>query len=133
MILFKEKTADEMRISDWSSDVCSFALSFVTVTQQPATRRQILARGLPRTDAAQETVSQISNDEQDSSLPEYEAEQPSTFNNQVKSEAFVQPAIAENPIVPKVPSKPAAPRLERSEESSVGKEGVSRGRSRWSP
>src|SRR3546814_8053797 len=33
---FKQKTAYEMRISDWSSDVCSSDLSTVTISFDPA-------------------------------------------------------------------------------------------------
>src|SRR3546814_2948567 len=33
---FKQKTAYEMRISDWSSDVCSSDLDFLVVQQQTA-------------------------------------------------------------------------------------------------
>src|SRR3546814_16860893 len=35
---FKQVTADEMRISDWSSDVCSSDLTFFSVTPRPPTR-----------------------------------------------------------------------------------------------
>src|SRR3546814_2679756 len=39
---FKQKTAYEMRISDWSSDVCSSDLAIVTVVVEP--RRRNLER-----------------------------------------------------------------------------------------
>src|SRR3546814_7574869 len=44
LCFFKQKTADEMRISDWSSDVCSSDLervSQVAVEDDRTTRRQI--------------------------------------------------------------------------------------------
>src|SRR3546814_16762354 len=41
---FKQKTAYEMRISDWSSDVCSSDLS----VKSPCILRRILRTGLPR-------------------------------------------------------------------------------------
>src|SRR3546814_1420470 len=39
---FKQKTAYEMRISDWSSDVCSSDLSFISPSQipPPATQKR---------------------------------------------------------------------------------------------
>src|SRR3546814_3400978 len=35
IFFFKQKTAYEMRISDWSSDVCSSDLRLITVISQP--------------------------------------------------------------------------------------------------
>src|SRR3546814_9638593 len=45
VVFFKQKTAYEMRISDWSSDVCSSDLrSFaIVITTQPDHCQQILA------------------------------------------------------------------------------------------
>src|SRR3546814_1091149 len=37
---FKQKTAYEMRISDWSSDVCSSDLGVITLTLNPYESRQ---------------------------------------------------------------------------------------------
>src|SRR3546814_3056934 len=48
---FKQKTAYEMRISDWSSDVCSSDLGLPTMPQPLATvpeRAQLLANGEAR-------------------------------------------------------------------------------------
>src|SRR3546814_6832548 len=46
---FKQKTAYEMRISDWSSDVCSSDLSPRRDEQLgPGTRRRVSSRGGPR-------------------------------------------------------------------------------------
>src|SRR3546814_19389070 len=42
---FKQKTAYEMRISDWSSDVCSSDLE--AEAEQPGDREPALRRGLP--------------------------------------------------------------------------------------
>src|SRR3546814_3247952 len=40
-LFFKQKTAYEMRISDWSSDVCSSDLGDLKLTRQRETERQI--------------------------------------------------------------------------------------------
>src|SRR3546814_19831543 len=50
MILFKQKTADEVRISDWSSDVCASDLENVVL--RPHTGR--LALGLEAEDRIEE-------------------------------------------------------------------------------
>src|SRR3546814_5434215 len=50
MILFKQKTADEVRISDWSSDVCASDLENVVL--RPNTGR--LALGLEAEDRIEE-------------------------------------------------------------------------------
>src|SRR3546814_3146461 len=59
---FKQKTAYEMRISDWSSDVCSSDLATACSQSHERLRRHrfmILATGIcaPRDDAALEDVS----------------------------------------------------------------------------
>src|SRR3546814_8376394 len=40
VVFFKQKTAYEMRISDWSSDVCSSDLAFLKGNQQVETARR---------------------------------------------------------------------------------------------
>src|SRR3546814_10891022 len=52
---FKQKTAYEMRISDWSSDVCSSDLSVpsketVEMTDTPSTSRRALLGGIARSE-----------------------------------------------------------------------------------
>src|SRR3546814_8229055 len=42
-LFFKQKTAYEMRISDWSSDVCSSDLRIVTLTLNRADTRNALS------------------------------------------------------------------------------------------
>src|SRR3546814_3645834 len=44
---FKQKTAYEMRISDWSSDVCSSDLTEIEVARGKQLYRQRFSRGLP--------------------------------------------------------------------------------------
>src|SRR3546814_2987828 len=50
---FKKKTAYEMRISDWSSDVCSSDLRDVDITAGKRTRRDRDRQRRVRTDAEQ--------------------------------------------------------------------------------
>src|SRR3546814_5153790 len=45
---FKQKTAYEVRISDWSSDVCSSDLSRIDVQDGALLRRERAAGGQPR-------------------------------------------------------------------------------------
>src|SRR3546814_9220725 len=87
---FKQKTAYEMRISDWSSDVCSSDLR-----QLP--HEMLLIRSVP------------------SSLDGQENETDPAHPRQFRA------------------SLPAANPAARSEERRVGKECVSKCRSRWSP
>src|SRR3546814_10214526 len=53
MFFFKQKTAYEMRISDWSSDVCS---SDLATSQHPRIHRFGCAARLPMTPAAANAV-----------------------------------------------------------------------------
>src|SRR3546814_3628691 len=113
---FKQKTAYEMRISDWSSDVCSSDLfprnsAGASAPDAPRTESRPTPRGAaparPRRTAA-------------------EAEYYSAGGRAARSRATVRPSdprsLARSGI-----------RRRRSEERRVGKEGVSKCRSRWSP
>src|SRR3546814_1492971 len=58
VVFFKQKTAYEMRISDWSSDVCSSDLAAVAVAQVHAVRvggEIVEQRGVGDRDAVRET------------------------------------------------------------------------------
>src|SRR3546814_17050761 len=101
---FKQKTAYEMRISDWSSDVCSSDL------QQHAVER---ARALDQAFAAGRRDHQFDQLVDDGVLDA----------GVVAAGSFVGCRAA--PIL--------ALLVSRSEERRVGKECVSTGRSRWSP
>src|SRR3546814_8830457 len=46
IFVFKQKTAYEMRISDWSSDVCSSDLACIDRVDSPGTRMDLGGRGL---------------------------------------------------------------------------------------
>src|SRR3546814_1697831 len=95
---FKQKTAYEMRISDWSSDVCSSDLPQDFFTDSEVVRG-LFARLV---NATAEDVALIP---------------AASYGVAVAAQAL--------------PIDPAT--LERSEERRVGKEGVSKCRSRWSP
>src|SRR3546814_3936070 len=103
---FKQKTAYEMRISDWSSDVCSSDLGY----SDPEVKAIAAGFQVPGTDP---------NTGEDAMRPGTPTDYfPSPFANDIAARA------ANNNAVP--------PDL-RSDERRVGKECVSTCRSRWSP
>src|SRR3546814_2410273 len=102
---FKQKTAYEMRISDWSSDVCSSDLLFA-FTRAGDDEGQAFARELGCEWAG-------ASDE----------DPPETLDA----------AIIFAPVGALVPEALKHVRKGRSEERRVGKECVSTCRSRWSP
>src|SRR3546814_1772412 len=104
VFFFKQKTAYEMRISDWSSDVCSSDL-----------------QAQPR--HAESDRDQTDQDRPQDSKPDSFGEGP-----QARLEMHSRPPITRIPRRPR--SRPAR---RRSEERRVGKECVSTCRSRWSP
>src|SRR3546814_1783507 len=101
---FKQKTAYDMRISDWSSDVCSSDLRVVASRALFGSCQYIIAELLPRFGIESRLI-----DGTDLGAWE-EALAPG-----------VQAVFLETPSNP------------RSEERRVGKECVSTCRSRWSP
>src|SRR3546814_4192879 len=113
--LFKQKTAYEMRISDWSSDVCSSDLQ------------------MGRHDEAQRHYS---------SALKIAPNEPSVLSNLGlsyalqknlrRAESTLRRAAAQPGAKPKVRQNLALV-VGRSEERRVGKECVSTCRSRWSP
>src|SRR3546814_1063708 len=107
LFFFKQKTAYEMRISDWSSDVCSSDLeALVRFCENPELRR---AMGI---EAKQRCGRYFSSER---CVDEYNALYGSILDNQIQA------------------SHPSAPQdMGRSEERRVGKECVSTCRSRWS-
>src|SRR3546814_18650282 len=121
---FKQKTAYEMRISDWSSDVCSSDLS----TAPAAGERKILYWWDPMIPGFKSDKPGKSPMGMDM-VPVYEDEAPDGGKEpgtvQVSSAMVgnlgVRTAIAERPAL-----------TPRSEERRVGKECVSTCRSRWS-
>src|SRR3546814_19735591 len=136
---FKQKTAYEMRISDWSSDVCSSDLPHdvgALPTDRPATRlhRHIVGAGpgdehpragLDRQDAA--VVFQ-----QNQRLGDSFARHRQMLGRADRLHgAAVDMAFGKQPELV-FAAQNAAHRL-RSEERRVGEEGVSTVRIRWSP
>src|SRR3546814_13377352 len=125
---FKQKTADEMRISDWSSGVCSSDLTALAREQldqhQPRRRRVRMIRGRRDMRKAQDQhrrrqQQQASHAEQDSH-PLISRPSPSQAANN----------IARAPDTSRGDESLPFP---RSEERRGGKECVSTCRARWSP
>src|SRR3546814_3145238 len=106
-LFFKQKTAYEMRISDWSSDVCSSDLSSITFKD-----RQLIGAD-PRLlrDVRGDQISMI-------------FQEPMTSLNPLHT---VEKQINETLLLHKGMNR------DRSEERRVGKECVSTCRSLWSP
>src|SRR3546814_12633130 len=109
---FKQKTAYEMRISDWSSDVCSSDLGGLVAASFPD-RHQVMAR-------TSYVVALGSNRRGRHGSPRAEIAAALTAIGGV---------TAVSPIMTTPPPGPSI----RSEERRVGKECVRTGRSWWSP
>src|SRR3546814_19186269 len=105
---FKQKTAYEMRISDWSSDVCSSDLSNAPL-QSPISSPHFMEDSTLRANII---------DEQDAVYREAEEEDRRRARVRAASRAAQE--------------EEETPRLGRSEERRVGKECVSTCGSRWS-
>src|SRR3546814_14004931 len=110
VFFFKQKTAYEMRISDWSSDVCSSDLVNVATHDTRA--------------VVSDTATINSGDLTVQSENKVVAVELGTSGGQAKSVA-VNGALLINVI--------GSQTFARSEERRVGKEWVSTCRSRWSP
>src|SRR3546814_1517675 len=110
---FKQKTAYEMRISDWSSDVCSSDLPMFT---EPVRYARIAARRSTPLAYADACVAD--------GVLDREGVQAAYDRHWAALDAAYEAAGSYRPN--------AADRL-RSEERRVGKECVSTCRSRWSP
>src|SRR3546814_5680945 len=115
MFFVKQKTAYEMRISDWSSDVCSsdleyrrFVIKSVDGQNDVASMHEVITRRFRRMLDEQATSAQVSTDEAEGPmLVDPETGRPRKF------------AYAPGLVVV------------RSEERRVGKECVSTCRFRW--
>src|SRR3546814_5662374 len=110
-ILFKQKTAYEMRISDWSSDVCSSDLM------------------------NQRNQEEISNCLSDNWYKIIDLMNTIKGGNgdADQDQSQTTSTLAPNPTSPIVPLTKAELVIARSAERRVGKESVSTCRSRWSP
>src|SRR3546814_15742709 len=125
---FKQKTAYEMRISDWSSDVCSSDLS--PLAARIAEAKGIDLEGITGTGPNGRIV------RADLGLPPVVAPAPA----QTAGTGSAAPIVHDIPDVPHALEKLsnmrrpiARPLTQRSEERRVGKACVSTCRSRWSP
>src|SRR3546814_3068970 len=109
VVVLKQKTAYEMRISDWSSDVCSSDLTTsVEGDRMDKTLYIHIGTGKTGTTAIQDFLS-VNNERLERTL----------------SLRYIQSVLRSG--------NHHAACLNRSEERRVGKEWVSRCRSRWSP
>src|SRR3546814_11859143 len=107
---FKQKTAYEMRISDWSSDVCSsdLVLDLIRRLRDDGIAVILISHRMPDVFAVCDRVIVMRRGRK----------------------------VADKPIAQSSPEEVTGlitGALERSEERRVGKECVSTGRSRWSP
>src|SRR3546814_15575110 len=125
VFFFKQKTAYELRISDWSSDVCSSDL--------PA------ARGCPAAAARQSgdrtlrpLCDEISGANGDPDRRSLSARGDGHGRPAARRETDPRIAPAVGPCAAQPAARPRV-KLVRSEERRVGKECVSTCRSRWSP
>src|SRR3546814_1801202 len=125
---FKQKTAYEMRISDWSSDVCSSDLLDVITTREPG--------GSPGAEAIRSLVLTGQSDR-------WSARAEALLFAAARAdhvEKTIRPALAAGKWVlsdrfldSSRAYQSAASGLSRSDERRGGKEGVSTCRSRWWP
>src|SRR3546814_7806553 len=103
---FKQKTAYEMRISDWSSDVCSSDLHDYHILRTLEAGLSLLGSEIKSVRDGHVSI----------------------------REAYVRPQSGEMWLVgAHIAQYPPAGRANRSEERRVGKECVSTCRSRWAP
>src|SRR3546814_10445185 len=108
---FKQKTAYEMRISDWSSDVCSSDL--LAAARGPQARRRVRAHGIAGGEDAGMRILEWA-----------------CLDAQARAAVLQRPSFATAGRRARGLSR-SLPR--RSEERRVGKERVSTCRARWSP
>src|SRR3546814_7974156 len=113
LFCFKHKTAYEMRISDWSSDVCSSDLGDHHLPRSAGEGEQIELALLAIDQAGKEKAPRRAGDE-DVAIES---------GGKIIWRKTIQPDHVAGPVIANA----------RSEERRVGKECVSTCRSRWSP
>src|SRR3546814_16310368 len=120
VFFFKQKTAYEMRISDWSSDVCSSDLdgdgAFTLVDDRIAWRNTPFARLAAGDTVLTPRIEVLHSDFLDGPARDRLRKREATWLTR-HIRAQLKPLI----------------RTPRSDERRVGNEGVSTFRSRWSP
>src|SRR3546814_14118618 len=121
LFFFKHKTAYEIRISDWSSDVCSSDLPPVPSALAKPPPRAGLPHGTPSTG-------------QTAATPRKAPATTARLHGRAPCAASRPPAIpARSRCTPSSRAIVAAtPPPPRSEERLAGKEGVRQGKTRWS-
>src|SRR3546814_18625999 len=119
VFFFKQKTAYEMRISDWSSDVCSSDL-----------RTRALDRRLDKRVIGIHPLGLVGVDlaDQDQRVAHDDAGKADQAQDRVEAERLVEQQQRRHHA-----HQCEGRCAERSEERRVGKEWVSTFRSRWSP
>src|SRR3546814_11106487 len=115
IFFFKQKTAYEMRISDWSSDVCSSDLYEVRSAKDAFS-------SIPKRKISDEMLE----------LAEHIIKTKRGSFDPAKYDDRYEEALADL-VKAKLEGRELKPRKARSEERRVGKGGVRTGRSRWSP
>src|SRR3546814_18055317 len=126
VFFFKQKTAYEMRISDWSSDVCSSDLVPRRTVNWPQVARAA-ERGLAKDNAAD-----LAGFAGDFALSFLHADQRFALTDLVElSQLGTGLMLIRRDVVETLSARP--PALARPEERRVGKECFSACRSRWSP
>src|SRR3546814_20767042 len=123
---FKQKTAYEMRISDWSSDVCSSDLPELTVLSQ-VVERLSAPRRYPAACLLAPYLKRI-----DALLCKIPMEVPGNFIEPPQKQRLAT-IVAFRNDPKKLRDAAIDTFIDRSEERRVGKECVSTCRSRWSP
>src|SRR3546814_17208546 len=124
---FKQKTAYEMRISDWSSDVCSSDLPTLHPALRLRRREDETTASYPKADSR---PTQCPVPPSPSIFFDWRTINPGNQRARRDSRLAILPTGVWT-LIPCTASH-AAPAT-RSEERSVGQECVSTGRSRWSP
>src|SRR3546814_15541197 len=109
VFFFKQKTAYEMRISDWSSDVCSSDLLATVDSEWKDDDKRLIVWTAPYTGARLEEICQLQAEDVRKEKGVWILDIHGEGERSVKNKAS------------------------RSEERRVGKECVSTCRSRWSP
>src|SRR3546814_15808320 len=127
LFFFKQKTAYEMRISDWSSDVCSSDLHVEPVVELRIVGDQFLHLGVGPVDVLRVAREGGPAEGADAAAEEgADVGRHETREVEGLGDAFIQRHLAD--VVAVVEGGDA-----RSEERRVGKEWGSTCRSRWSP
>src|SRR3546814_10822808 len=125
--IFKQKTAYDMRISDWSADVCSSDLAEkerVAVEEAEEVREQLAdAADLP---SVRKVCDRIKHIAFDSIMRE---QMVKLVQDKIKKVGGTTMSISSIRALCRYEN----PENHRSEERRVGKEGVRTCRSRWSP